>query len=404
MKNNRVIVSQTGSRRRYLIPQILEDNGLLECLYTDSYNDSCIGKIFSLLKRIGYENTNTNRLLNRRTDLPKNKVYANDFLQVRILWNRLLRSPSLVFKQLRFEGSSRRFIRRGCRNATILYNMFIENFDFALYAKKQGLSIICDVYENPYIFKELSQDLVEIPEYECISYKSKELLESHELRMCYLDRMLEIADAYLIPSSFVAESLKRSPSFRINKAHIIPYSSSINNKELSNTPQIGRIIWIGNDAVRKGLVYCERAAAVLMKDYPFLDFRIIGSVETEISQSHAFSHLNFIGHLNKDELANEFKMADIFVFPTLSEGFAGSLLEAASYGVPIITTHASGFEEDFPGVFIETRNTQAIIDAVSLLLEDRDKREAISQAVFEYSQSIRKDVFASRLVELINCL
>ena len=387
-----------------MVPQVLDSYGLLNSLYTDSYAESTLGRIVSFLKRIGFHSSEIDRLLNRKTGISKSKIYANDFLQVKLLWHKLINSPSLKFKELRFEGSSSSFIHRGCSNANVLYNMFIENFEFAQYSKNKGLSIICDFYENPFIYKELAEDINAEPEYSCISNKRKEYLESHYLRMKYLERMLRLADAYLIPSKHVASALEKSPGFDSTKVHIIPYAPSITNQSYCSNPQIGRIIWIGNEAVRKGLVYCERAAEYLKEYYSYLDFRIIGSIDKQIVESDSFQHLNFIGHLNKEQIIEEYKQADILVFPTLSEGFSGALLEAASYGIPIITTHSSGFDDDFPGIFVEPRNTKAIVDSVTYLLEDRKKRDSISHNIYNYVHSIDRTVFSKQLIELINSL
>ena len=143
---HKIIVSQIGSRRRYMVPQILQSNNLLECLYTDSYCNSLLGRLLRLLDKMGISNAEIKRLMRRNPSLPKNKIYANDYLQFKLLFHRLVKSPSIVFKNLRFEGSSFWFIRKGVQNATILYNMFIENYEFAEYAKKKGLKIICDIY------------------------------------------------------------------------------------------------------------------------------------------------------------------------------------------------------------------------------------------------------------------
>ena len=401
---SKVIVSQIGSRRRYMIPQIFEANGMLEHLYTDSYCDSWVGKIFQILKRLGITNNEINRLLRRDPAIPNEKIYANDFLQLKLLIHKIIKSPTIKFKNLRFEGSSRWFKKQGIGKADVLYNMFIENFEFAEYAKSKGVKIICDIYENPYIFKELAEDINTIPEYECIRDQAEGCLESYNLRMQYLPRMLSVSDAYLIPSAYVAESIQINPSFNPEKVHIIPYASSIKNTQKTNNPQKGRIIWIGSDPVRKGLVYCERAARILKEKYPFIDFRIIGSVDSRISRSNCFSSLNFIGRLNKEQLVEEFNAADMFVFPTIAEGFSGALLEAASYGVPVITTHASGFDNDFPGIFITPRCTDEIVNSVEMLLNNREERNRISSALFMYSQSIDKNTFAQGLIQLIKKL
>lgn len=78
----KVIVTQYGSRRRYLIPQILYRNHMLECLYTDSCKDSTLGKIAFFLSKIGINTTSLNRLRKRMPNLPKNKIKTNDLYNI----------------------------------------------------------------------------------------------------------------------------------------------------------------------------------------------------------------------------------------------------------------------------------------------------------------------------------
>ena len=398
----KVIVSQYGARRRYLIPQILQSAGILSYLYTDSYKDSKLGKMASLLAKFNFQNTAIFRLLKRSPNIPREKIRANDFLQLKLLFLKLTKSSHQKIVDCIFEGNSKAFIRWGCKNTDWLYAMYLETYDFTEYSKKHGVKILVDIYENPYIFKELAEEIDSLPELKCVTHLKNDYICQYNLRLKYIDKLLDIADQYLIPSEYVKNVLQeKSPYFDANKVNIIPYVSSVANSNYRNVPIKGRIIWIGNDLVRKGLVYSLRAINVLKIKYPYLDFRVIGPMPKEIIYSDYFKNCNFIGYLNKEQLQDEFVKADMYVFPTLAEGFAGSLLEAASFGVPIITTHASGFGNDFPGIFIKEKNVDDIVSAISLLLEDRDKRYNISRELFDYSQNYDKDSFK---VDLLNLL
>lgn len=121
----------------------------------------------------------------------------------------------------------------------------------------------------------------------------------------------------------------------------------------------------------------------------------------EIIESNYFTGFTFLGYLNKEQLKEELRLADMYVFPTLSEGFAGSLLEAASFGVPIITTKASGFSDDFSGIFIAEKNAEDIVKSVTFLLENREIRNKISKDIFSYAQKYDKDNFEKKLITLL---
>lgn len=397
----KVIVSQYGARRRYLIPQILDAHGVLYKLYTDSNAYSTLGRFAKLLSRVLGNKPQLTRLIKRNPQISDAKIFSNDSLQIKILAKKLLKRPNKEIMDLIFEGSAKTFIREGVGDTDWLYTMFIENFDFTKYAKNAGVKILADIYENPYIFRELVDELNH-PEFECIRYTAQNHIVQAELREKYLDELLRIADKLLVPSNYVRDCLKSSPNYDESKINVVPYVSSVANTTYANNPIKGRIIWIGNDPVRKGLLYANKAVKRLQERGFNIDFRVIGPLPSELKASTHFSNINFLGYLNKEQLREEFNSADMFVFPTLAEGFAGVLLEAASFGVPIITTAASGFEENFPGYIVPFRNVESIAKAIERLLNDRDLRNTISKNTFQYAQSFSREAFAERLLNLFD--
>ena len=383
-----------------MIPQILESRGILDTLYTDSTSDSTLGKIAKFVNRYITSTESLRRLSNRNTGITPDKVFTNDWLQVKLILNRLLKKSVLSDVRLVFEGSSKCFIRHGIQDVDWLYTMFIENLDFVKYAKSKNIRILADIYENPYIWTELINEIKK-PAYKSIAHL-QELYEAQAiLRQDNIDELLALADKYLVPSQYVKDCLKESPYYDESKVNIIPYASSVKNTVYNNEPNKGRIIWIGNDAVRKGLCYCAEAATLLRQKYDYIDFRIIGPVPTELHCDPFYKDLNFLGYCNKSQLQEEFKVADMFIFPTLAEGFAGVLLEASSFGVPIITTTASGFSNDAPCIFIPKHDTNVIVKEAVRLIEDRDYRNRISHDLFDYSQNLETNQFADKLINLL---
>ena len=393
----KVIVSQYGARRRYMIPRILEEAGLLLALYTDSNSQSNLGKIGKCLKNLF---PSLSRLAKRQPDIPVHKIHSYDGLQVKLALCNLMRNSIAAKVETIYEGSSSKYIKWGVQDADWLYTMFIENIKFTQYAKIKGLKIIADIYEDPYIWDELLEELKH-PAYSAIHTQQEFYAAQASLRHRYFDTLLAISDQYIVPSDYVKERIKKSPSFDAKKINLIPYPSSVRNLRYCNEPVIGRIIWVGNDPVRKGLIYCAEVARRIKEKYSFIDFRIIGTIPNSLKSSKYFSDLNFIGYCDKLQLAEEYRKADVFVFPTLAEGFAGGLLEAANFGVPIITTRASGLGVDSPGLFVEKRDVDGIVQYLTSLFENRALRTRISHDIFAYTQK-RKDDFIDKLLKIIH--
>ncbi|MBU6321329.1 MAG: glycosyltransferase family 4 protein [Patescibacteria group bacterium] len=81
--------------------------------------------------------------------------------------------------------------------------------------------------------------------------------------------------------------------------------------------------------------------------------------------------IRFVGGVSKPE--ELYRDASVFVFPSLSEGFGRSALEAMACGIPVITTeHAASIVEDgATGFVVPIRDPGAIADKVRTLYADR---------------------------------
>jgi glycosyltransferase involved in cell wall biosynthesis len=101
-----------------------------------------------------------------------------------------------------------------------------------------------------------------------------------------------------------------------------------------------------------------------------------------------------------EEIAELYKDADIFVFPSLSEGFSNALLEAMAAGLPIVATCVGAapdiLEADVSALLIPAGDTDALHGAVRRLLDDAGLREKLSvgarSKAAEYrSEAVLKD-------------
>lgn len=401
----KIIVCQTGSRHRYLIPQVLERNGMLSRLYTDSTCYSTLGSVAKLMQKLGRNNATFARLLKRKPQIPRAKLFTTD----RLFWKKrfwgLFGKDSLRQRYLHYRGFVGRCMHWGVGDADCIYNMYIENFDFLKYAKSKGLKIAVDIYETPMTYKYLIDEIDNNPEFSVFQAQREAYSYSHEVRMHYMEDLLKLADCYTIPSQFVIKLMSEFKNFDSGKVRFLPYASSIVTSEYSYKPIKHRLIWVGNDAIRKGLIYCAKAATLLKEKYADLDFRIIGVVDKRIQEHPTFKDLNFLGVLNKEQLTEEYRCAEAYVFPTLFEGFAGTVIEAASCGCPIVTTECAGTDvSEFPALYIPTKDVNAIVDSVERIFNDAPLRDTLSRNVYGYAKKLTPETYEKRLVEYLRDL
>lgn len=395
-----IIVTQIGARHRYLIPRILYEHGLLCALFTDSCKYSIMGKMAYLFLKMGTKRTIFERLANRVPFIPSKFVVASDYLSIKRFIH--YKSKPLLQYETIYQSLSKVFIKKDISYADCIYNMYFENIDFLKYAKSKGKTIVVDIYENPDAFSALINEIERNPEYISLSHLLNEYHDKAFLRSKYIKDLFEIADYYTVPSEFVLNALKCYSGFKQEKAFLLPYPTSIKSRDYNYRPRTHKLIWVGNDPVRKGLIYCAKAASILVQRYPDLDFKIIGSIDEKLVSSPDFKDLNFVGVLSAKELQEEYETAEAYVFPTLFEGFAGTVIEAASCGCPIITTEGAGTDmKEFPAIYIPRYDYSSIVSSVIKIFENSDFRDKLSIDTFNYSKKLSPDMYKSRLIEIM---
>lgn len=108
-------------------------------------------------------------------------------------------------------------------------------------------------------------------------------------------------------------------------------------------------LFVGGDWHRKGLALAIRGLALAQADFRGrLRLWVVGRGDEKRFRSLAQAEgvadrVRFFG--SRNDVERFLQTADIFVFPTLYEGFPLVALEAAACGLPLITTRVNGMEE-----------------------------------------------------------
>jgi glycosyltransferase involved in cell wall biosynthesis len=88
----------------------------------------------------------------------------------------------------------------------------------------------------------------------------------------------------------------------------------------------------------------------------------------------------WIDHAAVQELLDR---TDVFVLPSLSEGMPMAILEALSYGVPVVATPVGAIPEvvghERNGLIIPVGDLDALVEALARLLDDGDLRRSLGQ-------------------------
>ena len=133
-----------------------------------------------------------------------------------------------------------------------------------------------------------------------------------------------------------------------------------------------KVLWLGSVILRKGIQYLVEAARRLQ--HRNIEFLLAGKMGISERAVRSFpANIKVLGRLTRDQLGACYRQAQVFVLPTLSDGFAVTQLEAMAHGLPVITTPNCG-QVVTPGVdgfIVPPRDSEALADAIARLDNDR---------------------------------
>ena len=218
------------------------------------------------------------------------------------------------------------------------------------------------------------------------------------------DEELRLADRIFVASTFTRRTLEQCP-FPIAPISVVPYGADIG---ICSSPQKTtkpsdplRILFVGGLGQRKGLSYLLEAIKTLR---PSVHLTLIGrkSVDSCRPLDMATDTHRWIPSLPHEDILREMRNHDVFVFPSLFEGFGLVITEALSQGLPVITTpNTCGpdvISEGVDGFIIPIRDSEAIAEKIELLLRDRNLLAAMSEAAQEKARQLTWANYRARLI------
>jgi glycosyltransferase involved in cell wall biosynthesis len=202
--------------------------------------------------------------------------------------------------------------------------------------------------------------------------KEQKLLTFNRKLLKQIAHELLLSDYFLVGSHFVKKSLEYN-KIDNEKIYIVPYGVNINKfhdlKKQTNDELPLKLIFVGGVSYRKGIHHLLDVVSQFSEKE--VQLTLVGRFSENADYYKRYvlkNNIHFMGFVIHDVLANIYNQADVFVLPSLAEGFAQVSLEAMSCGLPVICTENSGCND-------------AVIDFINGFVIQAGDRDALRERI-----------------------
>jgi glycosyltransferase involved in cell wall biosynthesis len=195
------------------------------------------------------------------------------------------------------------------------------------------------------------------------------------------------ADAIITPSRNTAEDVLSRTDVDPRKLHVVPLAPPLPLGALDADEVLARlkvrspyVLFVGTLEPRKNLVRLVRAYRRVAADgfpHSLVLAGPLGWHHESLMRELALrgpGEIAMTGSISADELDAVYRAADVFVYPSLYEGFGLPVLEAMARGIPTVASNASAVPEvaGDAAIGVNPRSVRAIAQAIASLVSDVD--------------------------------
>lgn len=169
-------------------------------------------------------------------------------------------------------------------------------------------------------------------------------------------------------------------------------------------PVIGTV---GRLIEEKGHIYLLRAVPLILSHHPNAQFLIVGDGRLRESLNSFLDKQPYAGVVRfaglRPDIAELLSVMDVFVFPSLSEGFPIALIEAMAARRPVACTQIPQLRgvivDGQTGIFFRPADPLSLADAINRMLSDAPLREYLVRNAFERVRENYSEVRMMRTIE-----
>ena len=179
-------------------------------------------------------------------------------------------------------------------------------------------------------------------------------------------------------------------------------------RESPSQHQVKTVLFLGRITKQKGPEFFVDAAAQVLKKSDNVNFIIAGwgdlapQIVEQVAALGLGRKIRFAGFLRGKDVERAYRMADVYVLPSVSEPFGLTVLEAIQHGVPVILSKTAGVTEVLPtGVLkCDFWDTKEMANQILAVLSHPEMAESLRQQAYHEIQSLSWDKAARKCVNV----
>ena len=382
-----ILFSMLGAREHYAPVIMAERAGWLDSFVTDFWSPP--SSFSSSLARLGL--TLPARAAGRYTqEVPTRKVHALRRVGIEYKWS-LARAGNRAAQYAVFEKMGRRFATETCSFLSAGHDGFFGFSSASLETLRHAAQLGIHGTLNQIDPSRVEYDLVAEEERNFPRLAARETMvpESYFVR---IQEEWESASAVVVNSDWSRDALERQ-GVPAAKLYVAPLAFKPISNARAREPwkRELRVLWLGTLCLRKGLPYAIEAARQLEKDP--VRFTFAGPCDVQISNLNFPANSTYLGPVTRDNATRLYSEHDVFIFPTLSDGFGLTQVEAIAHGLPVITTKCCGsvVEHGRSGMVIPSRDVAALVEAIREFVDARELLPRMSTEALKRSADFGLD-------------
>lgn len=410
---HKVVVVHGGARDAYQVAQALAEADLLEVLVTDLFWPSDRSWARSFARRLP---GGLQTLLHARSAaaVPSARVrscYIAGFKT--LLLDRLprvsfaLRRRSIRSADATLGRTAGRLAQR--RQAALLAYSY---FAYDAFRADPRPGILFQVHPHPLTIRRiLSEELAAHPD--CASSLQQEWeLALPDQDFQHLVAEPAMAARFLCASSFTRQSLIENGT-PADAIRVVPYGVDLHrfHPDPARRAPAGsklRLLFVGRINQRKGIKYLLEALRLLHGQQvgQEVELTVCGRVVDGLDLFRSFAgKVTIRPSVSLPELVAAYQAADLFVFPSVAEGFGQVLLEALASGLPILsTTHTAApdlITEGVEGFIVPPRRPDLLAEKIAWALVHREELAAMGHRARERAGWFTAERFRAGVVSAV---